>query len=75
MLDEYFVNGFNAIYTIKPKIFEEIGFNLALNNIFSAKYETNAWVYPYLQNNQYYEYNGYFPQALLNLLIGITIKM
>jgi iron complex outermembrane recepter protein len=44
-------------------------------NIFSEKYETNAWIYPYYLNGQSYESNGYFPQALVNFLFGITLKI
>ena len=75
MLKGYFVNGINIGWSVKPKLFEEIGFTLALNNIFSAKYETNAWVYPYLIGGQYAEYNGYFPQALVNFLVGIRVRI
>jgi iron complex outermembrane receptor protein len=74
-LDAYFLNNILAGYTIRTKWIKEIGFNLAVNNIFSNKYETNAWVYPYYMDGQLYETNGYFPQALVNFLFGITIKV
>lgn len=74
-LKGYFVNGLSMMYTIKTKIFEEIGFNLSINNLFNQKYETNAWVYPYYLGGQYYEYNGYFPQAGINFLVGISLKI
>ena len=74
-LNGYFVNGVGAIFTLKTKIFEEISFNLAVNNLFSAKYETSAWVYPYYLDGVYNEYNGYFPQARINFLVGISVKI
>ena len=74
-LKGYFVNGLAASYTLKTRIFEEIGFNLAVNNLFSVKYETNAWVYPYYLGSVYNESNGYFPQALINFLVGISVKI
>ena len=74
-LSSYFVNGVSVLYTLKPKLINEISFNLMVNNIFNAKYETNAWVYPYLQDGNYDEYNGYFPQATINFLFGISIKI
>jgi iron complex outermembrane receptor protein len=74
-LKGYFVNGLTASYTIKTGIFEEIGFNLAVNNLFSVRYETSAWIYPYYLGGVYHEYNGYFPQALINLLFGISVKI
>ena len=74
-LKGYFVNGLAASYIIKTRVFEEIGFNLAINNLLSVKYETNAWVYPYYMEGVYHEYNGYFPQALINFLVGISVKI
>ncbi|MEI7725123.1 MAG: TonB-dependent receptor [Bacteroidota bacterium] len=74
-LKAYFVNGFSAMYTVKTKLFDEIGFNLSINNLFNRKYETSAWVYPYYQGGVYNEYNGYFPQALINFLVGVSVKI
>jgi iron complex outermembrane receptor protein len=75
VLNPYLVNNITAGYTIRTKWIKEIGFNLAVNNIFSNKYETNAWVYPYYMEGKLYEENGYFPQALINFLFGITLKV
>ena len=74
-LNDYFVNGLAASYAVHPRWMKEIGFALTINNIFSSKYESNAWVYPYLQGGTYYESNGYFPQALINCLLGIVLKI
>ena len=74
-LHDCFVTGAILAYTVKAKIFREIGFNLTINNIFSQKYETNGWVYPYYIGNQYKEDNGYFPQAPVNFLFGISLKI
>jgi len=75
MLQGYWVTGGNVDFTFKTRIINEIAVNFAVNNLFSTRYETNAWVYPYYQAGNYYEYNGYFPQALRNFLIGITLKI
>ena len=74
-LGGYFLNGIGAAYTVKTKLIEEIGFNLAVNNLFNVKYESNAWIYPYYVGESYQEYNGYFPQAMINFLFGITLKI
>ncbi|MCX6243151.1 MAG: TonB-dependent receptor [Bacteroidetes bacterium] len=74
-LSSYFLNNVSAGYTIRTKWIREIRFNLLISNIFSVKYETNAWIYPYYQGGRYYESNGYFPQALINVLLGITLKI
>jgi iron complex outermembrane receptor protein len=75
VLNPYLVSNVSAGYIIKTKWVREIGFNLAVNNIFSNQYETNAWVYPYYMEGKLYESNGYFPQALINFLFGITLKI
>jgi iron complex outermembrane receptor protein len=74
-LDPWFVSNLLLDYRLKTKIFRELGFTLMINNLFSEKYESNAWVYRYQVNGQPYEMNGYFPQALINFLAGISIKI
>jgi len=74
-LSGYFVNGVTAVYTIRTKLFKEIGINLTVNNLFNQKYETNGWVYPYYLGGAYQEENGYFPQAPVNFLCGISLKL
>lgn len=75
ILNPYFVNNIAISYNFATKPFKEIGFSLLINNIFSEKYETNAWVYPYIFAGTETESNGYSPQALVNFLLGITIKI
>jgi iron complex outermembrane receptor protein len=75
VLDPYLVNNVSVGYTIRTKWIREIGFNLAVNNIFSNKFETNAWVYPYYMEGKLYVSDGYFPQALINFMFGISLKI
>jgi iron complex outermembrane recepter protein len=74
-LQPWFVNNMSLGYSFRTRVFRELGINLLINNIFSTKYESNGWVYRYYFNGQPSESNGYFPQALINFLIGITIKL
>ena len=74
-LHPYFVNNLQLEYTFKLKPFSEIGINLMVNNLFSQRYETNAWIYRYNLAGRAQEVNGYFPQALINYLVGITLKL
>ncbi len=74
-LNAYLVHGFSATWFLKTRIFEEIGFNLAINNLFNRKYVTNAWVYPYEISGTAQEINGYFPQATINFLFGISLRI
>ncbi|MBU8892424.1 MAG: TonB-dependent receptor [Bacteroidales bacterium] len=73
-IDPYFVNDLKLSFTLHTDAIKEIGFNLLINNIFNHEYESNAWVYRYLLGNTEYLMDGYFPQAGINLLGGITLK-
>ena len=73
-LDAYFTNDIHINYSLKYGWFKSIVLNLAINNIFSEEYETNAWIYQYYYNNERGNMNGYFPQAGINLMTGITLK-
>jgi len=73
-LDPYFVNGIIFNYLIKTSFVEEIGIDLIVNNIFNTKYESNAWVYKYIYEEQPLEMSGYFPQAGINFMLGLHLK-
>jgi iron complex outermembrane receptor protein len=73
-LDPYFVNNINASYTFKTNLFPEISFRLLVNNVFDEKYETNAWVYRYSSKGKLSADFGYFPQAGINFLLGVSLK-
>jgi iron complex outermembrane recepter protein len=73
-LDPYFVNNVLINYTINPDFMKEIGFSLMVNNIFDTKYESNAWVYRYSYESKLQKLDGYFPQAGINCMVGISVK-
>jgi iron complex outermembrane receptor protein len=73
-LDRYILNDLQIRYTLSPSFMKEIGFNLMLNNILNAQYETYAWVYRYYYEGAEYSMDGYFPQAGFNFMAGITLK-
>jgi iron complex outermembrane receptor protein len=75
VLQPWLVNNISMGYSLKTKVFRELGFNLMINNLFSQKYESYGWVYKYNFNGQASEMNGYFPQALINFLVGVSIKI
>lgn len=74
-LDSYIVNNLKISYSIKPGLIKELAFNLAVNNIFNQEYETNAWIYRYYNEGSYQKMDGYFPQAGINLMAGLSIKL
>ncbi|MBI9035922.1 MAG: TonB-dependent receptor [Bacteroidales bacterium] len=74
-LDAYLVNDIKMDYTISDLWFKEINFSLALNNVLNEEYETNAWVYRYYYDKKEKVMDGYYPQAGINFMAGIRIKI
>jgi len=73
-LNPYFLNDIRIMYTIRTELVKEINFHFQVNNIFSVKYETNAWVYRYQSGGQEGVLDGYFPQAPVNFFVGLGLK-
>ncbi len=73
-LDPYFVNNLRFSYTFHTKLIKNISFNLFINNVLNTQYESNAWVYTYISENKSNTDFGYFPQAGINFLGGISLK-
>lgn len=73
-IDPYFVNDLKLSYTVQTNFIKELGFNLLINNVFNHEYESNAWVYRYILGEQEYLMDGFYPQAGINILGGISLK-
>ncbi|HSH50300.1 MAG TPA: TonB-dependent receptor plug domain-containing protein, partial [Bacteroidales bacterium] len=73
-IDPYFINDLKLSYTINTSKIKAIKFNIMINNIFDHQYESNAWAYRYILGGEEYVMDGYFPQAGINLIGGITLK-
>lgn len=74
VLEPYFVNDLSFVYKVKTKFIPEIAISLLVNNIFSEKYETNAWIYRYYEDGTENNINGYFPQAPIHFMAGLKFK-
>lgn len=89
VLDAYAIGGLQVRWVLKPSFAEELSFNLLINNLFNARYSSNAWTYRYrsddydarpddpyarLEGNGIYNLTGFFPQAGRNFLIGGTLR-
>jgi iron complex outermembrane receptor protein len=90
-LKAYFVNNLRLTYNLPVKGIRGIGITALINNIngvlnilypglFNEHYVSNAWTYSYYQadnsnNLQRINEFGFFPQAGINLLIGINVKL
>ncbi len=73
MLDAYVVSNLSLNYSIKTKSIKSIDFKFLINNVFNEEYESNAWVYRYNYGGEYYNMDGYFPQAGINFMGGIVL--
>ena len=78
-LEAYFVNDLNFSYDWKiNKGIKSILFSGLVNNVFDLEYESNGFFYTYDDdssgNINTYEGAGYYPQAGINFLLGVTLK-
>jgi len=73
VLDPYFTGHFKIQYSFHTKLIRNIDLHLLINNITNAKYESNAWVYSYYFNGNRQMEDGYFPQAGIHFLTGISL--
>ena len=73
-IDPYFINSLRIGYAFQPKFMKEITLDVTINNLFNEKYETNAWVYSYIENGTRKKDDGYFTQAGTNAMARITFK-
>ncbi len=73
-LDPYFVNDLLFSYDIRSRVLKKFRITAMINNLFNARYETNAWVYQYYEGDERKEMNGYFPQAGIHFMAGINLR-
>lgn len=78
-LDSYFINDFNASYDWQiNKGIKSIVFSALVNNIFDVEYESNGYFYTYDDDSSgstiTYGGAGYYPQAGINFLFGLSLK-
>ncbi len=74
-LDPYWVNNISLSWTVKPRKIKEMQLFLQINNFLNRQYETNAWVYSYYFEGQRNKIDGYFPQAGINFMTGVSIRL
>lgn len=79
-LDAYFVNDLNISYQIETNtVFKSIHFNALINNIFDLKYESNGYFYTFDDDFtnpgsiSTVEGAGFYPQAGINFLLGMSL--
>ena len=80
-LDAYTVSDLNISYRIQPtSLFKEINFSLLVNNLLDVKYVSNGFFYTYDDDYSVpgvvttIEGAGYYPQAGINFLAGVSFR-
>jgi len=73
-IDPYALANVRFRYVIATPVIKELAFSLALNNLFSAKYEASGYTYSYLEDGRLATENSYFPQATFNFLFGLSLR-
>ncbi|MDB4924490.1 MAG: TonB-dependent receptor [Mucilaginibacter sp.] len=73
-LPRYFVNDVRLNYNFNVKGIKNIGIGLLINNVFSAKYQSDGATYPDIEGGKVVNYNYYFPQAPVNFLASVNIR-
>jgi iron complex outermembrane receptor protein len=80
-LEAYFVNDLNIQYEWKlNNAIKSVVFSGLVNNVFDVVYESNGYFYTYDDNwtnpgtTTTIEGTGYYPQAGINFLLGVSLK-
>ena len=74
LLNAYAVHNISVLYSIKNRLFKDLTLQFGVNNLFDKRYETNAWVYKYIEGGSEHIMDGYFPQAGINYLFRADLK-
>ena len=72
-LKPYFTRDMHFMFDISSSYFDKIRVKLSVFNILNQEYETNAWVYRYFYQDNYYNMDGYFPQANRHFSLGLAL--
>ncbi|GAB4379248.1 MAG: TonB-dependent receptor [Salibacteraceae bacterium] len=70
----YFVNDLRVTYLWTTEYFKELEIKLLVNNILNAMYASNGYTYSYIYGQTITE-NFYYPQAGINFLAGVSIRL
>ncbi|MFD2742967.1 MULTISPECIES: TonB-dependent receptor [Sphingobacterium] len=74
-IDPSFVNNLRAVYSLSPWGLDRMDVNLAVNNVFNAKFATNGYTWGSIDATGTHNfYNFYFPQATTHFLLGLNIR-
>ncbi|MFA5575232.1 MAG: TonB-dependent receptor [Brumimicrobium sp.] len=75
ILNNYFLTHFDVSYSFKFYKFKEITVGARINNLLNYKYENNGYTFSYLVGDERTQENFYFPQAGINFMARLVIKL
>ncbi|MEI7423036.1 MAG: TonB-dependent receptor [Prolixibacteraceae bacterium] len=70
----YAVHNLRFSYSIHSKAVKSWAFYAHISNLFNKQYESNGWVYSYYSEGARQKMDGYFPQAGISYLLGMSIE-
>jgi iron complex outermembrane recepter protein len=74
-LDAYFVNDLRIIFSPKVKNLKALSFSVLINNVLNVKYQSNGYTYAFISEEKRIDENFVFPQAGINFLGGVKIRL
>lgn len=75
MLDAYVVNDLRLnVALVGLKGTKSVDLNITVRNILSELYESNGWVYSYINEGRRQDQVNLFPQAPINMLGGVSVR-
>ena len=74
-IDAFLVSNFKIDYTIENVFFKEVVLGLSINNLFNQLYSNNGYTWGYYAGGSFVQENFYYPQAGINVLGRLTLKL
>jgi len=74
VLHSYLVNDLRINTHLNVKNLFNFETIVSVNNLFNTEYETNAWLYQYIEGNKLKIMDGFFPQAGRNYMISFILN-
>jgi iron complex outermembrane recepter protein len=74
-INSYYLSDFRANYSFSALKLKSISLNLAAYNLFNNFYEANGYTFGYRGGGMEVRENFFYPQAGINFMAGITLKL
>jgi len=74
-INNYYLSDFRANYSFSALKMKSISLNLAVYNLFNNLYESNGYTWGYIVGGNEVRENFFYPQAGINFMAGITLKL